>query len=161
LSWSSDLDGALGTGSTREVTLSEGTHTITLDVSGGVASATTTVVVEVPPPLPERFYTYLPLVLRQCYGTLMFDTGHSNGGIVARRSGYCWVTNDLAYAGLPTYPQGSVALDTSSLPDRSQVYVQGTPELKTVFGSTLTFDHVADLGNRVSHSGVGEWHIGL
>lgn len=64
LSWSSDLDGALGTGDAGEVTLSEGTHTITLDVSGAVVSATTTVVVEVPPPPPERFYTYLPLVLR-------------------------------------------------------------------------------------------------
>ena len=58
------LDGVLGTGSAREVTPSEGTHTITLDVSGGAASATTTVVVEVPPPLPERFFIYLPLVLR-------------------------------------------------------------------------------------------------
>ena len=64
LSWSSDLDGALGTGSIREVTLSEGTHTITLDVSGGAASATMTVVVEAPPPPPQRLYTYLPLVLR-------------------------------------------------------------------------------------------------
>ena len=61
LSWSSDLDGALGAGSVREVTLSEGTHTITLDVGGGAASATTTVVVRTG---PERFYTYLPLVLR-------------------------------------------------------------------------------------------------
>ena len=61
LSWSSDLDGALGAGSAREVTLSEGTHTITLDVGGGAASATTTVVVRTG---PERFYTYLPLVLR-------------------------------------------------------------------------------------------------
>ena len=64
MSWLSNLDGALGTGSIREVTLSEGTHTITLDVSGGAASATTTVMVEVPPPLPERFFIYLPLVLR-------------------------------------------------------------------------------------------------
>lgn len=63
LSWSSDLDGALGTGGLIEVTLSEGTHTITLDGGGGAASATT-VVVQVPPPPPERFYTYLPLVLR-------------------------------------------------------------------------------------------------
>jgi len=64
LSWSSDLDGALGAGGLREVTLSQGTHTITLDVSGGAASATTTVVVQVPPSPPEKFYTYLPLVLR-------------------------------------------------------------------------------------------------
>jgi hypothetical protein len=64
LSWSSDLDGALGAGGLREVTLSEGTHTITLDASGGAASATTRVVVEVPPPLPQKPYTYLPLVLR-------------------------------------------------------------------------------------------------
>lgn len=64
LSWSSDLDGALGTGDAREVTLSEGTHTITLDVNGGAASMTTTVVVQVPPPPPERFYTFLPLVIR-------------------------------------------------------------------------------------------------
>ena len=64
LSWSSNLDGTLGTGSILEVTLSEGTHTITLDVGGGAASVTTTVVVEVPPPLPEIFYTFLPLVVR-------------------------------------------------------------------------------------------------
>ena len=64
LNWSSDLDGTLGAGGLREVTLSEGTHTITLDVSGGAASATTTVVVQVPPPPPERSYIYLPLVLR-------------------------------------------------------------------------------------------------
>jgi hypothetical protein len=64
LSWSSDLDGALGAGGLREVTLSQGTHTITLDVSGGAASVKTTVVVQVPPLPPEKFYTYLPLVLR-------------------------------------------------------------------------------------------------
>jgi len=61
LSWTSDLDGALGAGGAREVTLSEGTHTITLNVGGGAASATTTVVVSTG---PERFYTYLPLVIR-------------------------------------------------------------------------------------------------
>ena len=61
LSWSSNLDGALGAGSILEVTLSEGTHTITLDVGGGAASATTTVVVRTG---PERFYTHLPLVIR-------------------------------------------------------------------------------------------------
>jgi len=61
LSWSSDLDGALGAGSILEVTLSEGTHTITLNVGGGAASATTTVVVRTG---PERFYVYLPLVIR-------------------------------------------------------------------------------------------------
>jgi hypothetical protein len=64
LIWSSDLDGVLGTGGLREVTLSEGTHTITLDLSGGAASATTTVVVQVPPSPPEKSYAYLPLVLR-------------------------------------------------------------------------------------------------
>jgi hypothetical protein len=68
LSWSSDLDGALGAGDRLEVTLSEGTHTITLDASGGAASAgaraTTIVVVETPPPPPEKSYTYLPLLLR-------------------------------------------------------------------------------------------------
>ncbi|HSJ59026.1 MAG TPA: hypothetical protein VLC95_17695, partial [Anaerolineae bacterium] len=63
LSWSSVLDGALGAGGLREVTLSEGTHTITLDVGGGAASATTTVVVQVPPPSPEKLHIYLPLVL--------------------------------------------------------------------------------------------------
>ncbi len=62
LSWSSDLDGALGAGDLREVTLSEGTHTITLDVSGA-ASATTTVIVQVPSPA-ARLFIYLPLVLR-------------------------------------------------------------------------------------------------
>jgi hypothetical protein len=61
LSWSSNLDGALGAGGAREVTLSEGTHTITLNVGGGAASATTTVVVRTG---PERFYAYLPLVIR-------------------------------------------------------------------------------------------------
>ena len=61
LIWSSDLDGALGAGGILEVTLSEGTHTITLDVGGGAASATTTVVVRTG---PERFNTYLPLVIR-------------------------------------------------------------------------------------------------
>ncbi len=34
LSWTSNLDGALGTGGAREVTLSEGTHTITLNAGG-------------------------------------------------------------------------------------------------------------------------------
>jgi hypothetical protein len=63
LSWSSDLDGALGAGDLREVTLSEGTHTITLEVSDGAASATTAVMVQVPSPA-ARYYTYLPLVLR-------------------------------------------------------------------------------------------------
>jgi hypothetical protein len=61
VSWSSDLDGALGAGALREVTLSEGTHTITLDVSGGAASVTTTVVIRTG---PERFYAFLPLVRR-------------------------------------------------------------------------------------------------
>jgi len=64
LGWSSDLDGALGAGGLREVTLSEGTHTITLDAGGGAASATTTVEVQVPPPPPEKRTIYLPLVLR-------------------------------------------------------------------------------------------------
>ena len=64
LSWSSDRDDALGSGSTLEVTLSEGTHTITLDVSGGAAGATTTVVVQVPPAPPEKSHLYVPLLLR-------------------------------------------------------------------------------------------------
>jgi hypothetical protein len=63
LSWSSNLDGALGTGSIREVTLSEGTHTLTLDVSGEAVSVTTTVVVEAAPP-PGSIYMYLPLMHR-------------------------------------------------------------------------------------------------
>jgi len=63
LSWSSDVDGALGAGGLLEVTLSEGTHTITFNVSGGAASATTTVIVQVPSPAAKLF-TYLPLVLR-------------------------------------------------------------------------------------------------
>jgi len=63
LSWSSNLDGALGSGDILEVTLTEGTHTLTLDVSGGAASVTTTVVVEAAPP-PGSFYTYLPLMHR-------------------------------------------------------------------------------------------------
>lgn len=64
LSWSSNLDGALGTGSILEVTLSEGTHTLTLDVGSGAVSLTTTVVIEAAPPPSEGSYTYLPLVLR-------------------------------------------------------------------------------------------------
>ena len=64
LSWSSDLDGTLGAGGLLEVTLSEGTHTITLDAGGGAAGATTTVEVQVPPPPPEKRTIYLPLVLR-------------------------------------------------------------------------------------------------
>lgn len=62
LSWSSNLDGALGTGSTLEVTLSKGTHTIKLQVPGGAAS-TTTVVVETPL-TAQQSHIYLPVVVR-------------------------------------------------------------------------------------------------
>ena len=48
-----------------EITLSEGTHILTLDAGGGAASATTTVVVEPPPPLLEGSNALLSLVVRQ------------------------------------------------------------------------------------------------
>jgi hypothetical protein len=84
LSWLSDRDGALGAGGLGEVTLSEGTHTITLDASGGAASATTTVVVKTP---PEKSYTFLPLVLRKRYGSVPAQ-GRKGGNPCARDSGF-------------------------------------------------------------------------
>ncbi len=62
LSWSSNLDGPLGAGSTRELALSEGTHTITLLVADSSASVTTTLVVEAPPPASQGHAVYLPLL---------------------------------------------------------------------------------------------------
>ncbi len=85
--------------------------------------------------------------------------------ILADGSGYRRVTNGPGCAQLANYPQGRVTLDTSNVPYGDQVYVQGAPELKTVLGSTLTFDHVADLGNGVqpiaivygSYRSMGGW----
>jgi hypothetical protein len=47
LSWSSNLDGALGTGSAITVTLSEGSHLITLTGTSGEQTATSTVSIDV------------------------------------------------------------------------------------------------------------------
>lgn len=47
LSWSSNLDGSLGTGSTITVTLSEGSHLITLTGTSGDQTATSTVSIDV------------------------------------------------------------------------------------------------------------------
>jgi hypothetical protein len=64
LSWSSDLGGALGAGSTLEVTLQEGTHTITLAAAGGTAAATTTVIVQARGTSLRGHRVYLPLLFR-------------------------------------------------------------------------------------------------
>ncbi len=89
-------------------------------------------------------------------GELIFTSNHEEYcswynydvyAILPDGSGYRRVTNGPACAGLAAYPQGSVTLDTSNVPNGYQVYVQGAPELKTILGSTLTFDHVADFGN--------------
>ena len=109
-----------------------------------------------PDPYEVDFMT--SLAWRPDAGELIFTSNHEEYcswynydvyAILPDGSGYRRVTNGPACAGLAAYPQGSVTLDTSSVPNGYQVYVQGAPELKTVLGSTLTFDHVADLGNGV------------
>ena len=66
LHWSSNIDGALGTGRLREVILSRGVHTITLTVQdGGGLTATNTITVAALSPddwLPYR--VYLPMIKR-------------------------------------------------------------------------------------------------
>ncbi len=109
-------------------------------------------------PDPYEVYFMTSLAWRPDAGELVFTSNHEEYcswynydvyAILPDGSGYRRVTNGPACAGLAAYPQGSVTLDTSRVPNGYQVYVQGAPELKTVLGSTLTFDHVADLGNGV------------
>ncbi len=108
----------------------------------------------VPDPYEVNFMT--SLAWRPDAGELIFTSNHEEYcswynydvyAILPDGSGYRRVTNGPACAALAGYPQGSVTLDTSGVPNGYQVYVQGAPTLKTVLGSTLTFDHVADLGN--------------
>ncbi len=98
------------------------------------------------------------LAWRPDAGELVFTSNHEEDcswynydvyAILPDGSGYRRVTNGPACAGLAAYPQGSVILDTLQVPYGYQIYVQGAPELKTVLGSTVIFDHVADLGNVV------------
>jgi hypothetical protein len=109
-------------------------------------------------PDPYEVYFMTSLAWRPDAGELVFTSNHEEYcswynydvyAILPDGSGYRRVTNGPACAGLAAYPQGSVTLDTLSVPNGYQVYVQGAPTLKTVLGSTLTFDHVADLGNGV------------
>jgi hypothetical protein len=107
-----------------------------------------------PDPYEVDFMT--SLAWRPDAGELIFTSNHEEYcswynydvyAILPDGSGYRRLTNGPACAGLAAYPQGSITLDTSRVPNGYQVYVQGAPELKTVLGSTLTFDHVADLGS--------------
>ncbi len=77
ISWKSDIDGVLGTGSTTETTLSEGNHTITLTVTdddGGVG--TSTVGVEV----TERTVSNKILKTGQIYSIYNGDDGYYQYG---------------------------------------------------------------------------------
>ena len=109
----------------------------------------------VPDPYEVDFMT--SLAWRPDTGELVFTSNHEEYcswynydvyAILPDGSGYRRVTNGPACAALASYPQGSVTLNTEGLYGY-QVYVQGAPTLKFVYGSTLTFDHVADLGNGV------------
>jgi len=107
-------------------------------------------------PDPYSVHIITGLAWRPDAGELIFTSDHEDDcswynydvyAILPDGNGYRRVTNGPACAGLAGYPQGTVAVDTSIAPDGNQVYVQGAPGLKTVSGSTLTFDHVADFGN--------------
>jgi hypothetical protein len=108
-------------------------------------------------PDPDGDYMIAGLAWRPDAGELIFTSDHEDYcswynydvyAILPDGSGYRRVTNGPACAGLASYPQGSVTLDTSSIYGL-QVYLQGAPELKSASGSSLTFDHVADFGNRL------------
>ena len=108
-------------------------------------------------PDPNQDHMIAGLAWRPDAGELIFTSDHEDDcswynydvyAILPDGSGYRRVTNGPACARLAGYPQGSVTLNTSSVYGY-QVYLQGAPELKWASGSTLTFDHVADLGNRL------------
>lgn len=105
-------------------------------------------------------------------GELIFTSNHEDYcswytydvyAIQSDGNGYRRVTNGPACAALASYPQGTVTLDTSSVVGY-QVYLQGAPTLKSAFGSTLTFDHVADFGNTLQPiaiiNGLDRWMSG-
>jgi Tol biopolymer transport system component len=107
-------------------------------------------------PDPYSVHMIAGLAWRPDAGELIFTSDHEDDcswynydvyAILPDGNGYRRVTNGPACAALAGYPQGTVVVDTSIAPDGQQVYVQGAPGLKTVSGSTLTFDHVADFGN--------------
>ena len=109
----------------------------------------------VPDPYEVDFMT--SLAWRPDAGELIFTSNHEEYcswynydvyAILPDGSGYRRVTNGPACAGLAAYPQGSVTLDTSAVPNGYQVYVQGAPTLKTVLGSTLNFRPCCRLGKR-------------
>ena len=83
------------------------------------------------------------------YESDVYSVRHTGGG-------YRRITNSPACAGLAALPKGSVTVNvanyTSSL---VQVYVQGAPGVMSAFGSTVTFDNVADFGPGVLQPAVG------
>ncbi len=105
---------------------------------------------------PYKVYGITSLNWRPDSGELAFASNHEMACsiyasdvyvIFPDGSGYRRVTNAPNCAALANYPQGSVTVSTGLTSGFYQIYVAGAPELKAPSLGSVTFDHVADLGN--------------
>ena len=123
-------------------------------------------------PNPDSTDGIVSLAWRPDGSQLAFSSDHEQDcswydsdvySINANGQGLRRVTNGPLCARLPSYPQGAVTVNvTTSDSSILWAYVMGSSELKQfslpAWGSTtLTFEHVADLGPGVAQPPVGIW----